>query len=102
MFPAARVAVDPAVGAAFCERGRGPDVIDAKAAVFFERVEVLVPPRELFYIAVDLAKYVDQSPLLYVLKSVPLGLCEMQFAAPGRDLPNIQLVRRDIEIAAEN
>src|SRR4030095_16198522 len=94
--------IDPAICASFGERRGSQDVIYPKAAIFLKIVTEIAPPRKLLFIAIDLAKQIDESPSLQILDSVTFRLREVKFVPPRRNAPNIQLMRCDIQIAAEH
>lgn len=98
MIPAPRFFIDPAVGASFSERRRRPNVIYSQTAIFLKVVAKIAPPGKFLRVVVDLAKDIDESPLLYILDRVALGFRKVKLVSPRRHAPHVELVRRNIQI----
>jgi len=101
MFESSWFFVDPAIDTTVGKRRRCPDMVDAKPLILFKRMMEIIPPRILPCVLVYLSKNVDKAPLFKILDRLALRLGKVHLVFPQRHLPNVQLMRSNVQVAAQ-
>src|SRR5947208_711371 len=97
----ALVAVDLDGEAARGQRGRQEDVVDPEPPAAVERPGAVVPPREEAALLAVESQRVLEAPAHEVAEDGALGVAEHDLAAPLLRVPDVAVLGRDIEVAAE-
>src|SRR5688500_16413144 len=101
VIPPAGDLVDTAIDASFGDRRRPPDVVEPHPLIHAERPFRVVPKGILAHLPVDLPEEVREPPPFQVEQGLALPFREMNLVFESGRVPYIQLVRGDIEVAAE-
>src|SRR3954452_12927975 len=98
----ARIAIDDAELTAFDDRPRTEDEVDAHTAPHVKVAGSIVPPGEDLLVLVKVTKDVGQTPLLKGGKLLALGCADVS-AATGLDgIPDVAVLRRDVEVTRDD
>src|SRR2546427_1915739 len=100
--PLALVAVDLDSVAARGERGRQQDVVDSEPPAAVEGAGAVVPPGEETALLTVKPERVTEPPCDELTKRRTLGVAEHDLAAPLLRVPDVAILRGDVEVAAEH
>src|SRR5256885_12276080 len=100
--PLALVAVDLDGVAARGERGRQQDVVDPEPPAGVEGAGAVVPPGEETALLTVRPERVTEPPCDELTKRRTLGVAEHDLAAPLLRVPDVAILRGDVEVAAEH
>src|SRR5438132_1098007 len=100
--PLALVAVDLDGVAARGERGRQQDVVDSEPPAAVEGAGAVVPPGEETALLTVKPERVTETPCDELTKRRTLGVAEHDLAAPLLRVPDVAILRGDVEVAAEH
>src|SRR2546428_11044232 len=98
--PLALVAVDLDGVAARGERGRQQDVVDSEPPAAVEGAGAVVPPGEETALLTVKPERVTEPPCDELTKRRTLGVAEHDLAAPLLRVPDVAILRGDVEVAA--
>src|SRR5256886_9786327 len=100
--PLALVAIDLDGAAARGERGREQNMVDPEPPAAVEGAGAVVPPREETALLAVKPERVTESPRDQIAERRALRLTEHDLAAPLLRVPDVAVLRRDVEVAAEH